>query len=169
MKKLVVLALGIILTGCVTSKGYEGPTLEDDELARIYMSKVTRTSHGKQTILIAESNGKEVGSGSKGYPSYVSVLPGEVEIGYKIHTRNIGKSIAIGLTAGLMLGPGAVGAMDVGGREKNKYTHVFFVEKGKTYIIMLDYNENEPNIPVLKLNEYVPPETRSRKKAGRRS
>lgn len=169
MKILSVLVLVTFLIGCASSKGYEGPTLAYEELAKIYISKVTRTLHGKQTVLIAESNGKEVGSGVKGYPEYVRVLPGEVTIGYKIHTRNIGQAIGVGLMVGLAGGPGAVGGMDAGVREKNKYTDVFSVEKGKTYIITLDYDQSEPDVPILSLDEYVPPEYKYKKKAGRRS
>ena len=134
-----LLVAAMILPGCGSSKGYSGGKLQEDETARIeggtHKLKVKKRNTTEQALLV-KVDSLTVGSFMKGYPKHTEVKPGETTVEIRHFCKwNDGSAMA-----GAMFG--VIGASIA---ESNiPHTHykiTFPAEKGKTYVIMPETDE----------------------------
>lgn len=84
-------------------------------------------------MAIGGVNGKEVGGGAKGCPTYANVLSGAVKLKYKFFKQHFGDSLTMGLVGALTGGLGAAVVLEAQDKEEEKDTKIFTVER-VTYI-----------------------------------
>ncbi len=146
MKNLILILVFLFVAGCATTKGYVGDTVPDSELAIIYGPKNKLFSAKKPAAYIMAVNGMEVGNVVKGYPKYIKVKPGIVELKLNL----IWPSLARGFASAT----GNVVAMEETGvaSETIKIFKVE-VEKGNSYKIEFEVVDGvrdiAPNVSVV--------------------
>lgn len=141
----ILLAGVMVLTGCGSSKGYQGAKLDSTELARVRQGDHKLRINGKKTsesAFLIKVDTVSVGSYMKGFPKQINVLPGE----RTIEIRHFQQWKDKATMAGAMFG--VIGASIA--ESNNPHTHyklTFIAEKGKEYIIM-PMTDEDTEIPV---------------------
>lgn len=86
MKKNLILLAAAIVSGCGTTRGYDGPTMPDDQIAILEVQEVNvydiqnSMFDGRESIYFASVDGKTVGNTVIGYTDTVEITPGKHEI-----------------------------------------------------------------------------------------
>lgn len=155
MKKRYFIFLSVLLTGmivlqaCGSSKGYSGAKLQDGETARVEGGTHKVKIKGKKTseqALLVKVDSLTVGSFMKGYPKNVNVKPGEVTLEIRHFCQWNDKSAMAGAMFGI------IGASVAESNNPHKHYRITFpVEKGKTYVLMPETDEEtlEPRFVII--------------------
>lgn len=139
-----------VLSGCGSSKGYQGAKMDSEELARIRQGDNKLRVKGKKTsesAYLIKVDTLTVGSYMKGFPKYTDVLPGEKTVEIR-HFQQWNDRSA---TAGAMFG--LIGASIA--ESNNPHSHyklTFSVDKGKEYVIMPITDETGENAAFYVIN-----------------
>lgn len=171
MTKKIILALASIsllaLSGCSTTKGYEGKKVDSSSLAQIYSSEFVEVDEGDLALLITDVGEKNVGNFWRGFPGHVKVKPGNVELNvvHKLVTFEEKALFGVRLATAFVIPVAGVAAMDVIGtaaqvemdKGEAEETLNVFVEEGKTYRIAISSESGSAQDVVWELEEYDPP------------